>query len=119
MVSGEGDGSQTLCPHSGTRKLGFSSCSPPSKGGCNGPSLLWAEGPGNCTSTGGAMGARVGGFGGGGCWSNRSTGEGSCRIDGFSGMDLSSSASFFLTARTCAVGLRKRKAFTHEGGVLH
>ena len=61
------------------------------------------------------MGARVGRFGGGGCWSNRSTGEGSCRIDGFSGMDLSSSASFFLTARTCEVGLGKERLLPMRG----
>jgi hypothetical protein len=65
------------------------------------------------------MGERVGRFGGRGSWSNRSAVEESWRIRSFSDSDLSSPVSLFLTARTCAVGLRKRKAFTHEGGVLH
>ena len=117
MVSGEGDGSQTLCPHSGTRKLGFSSCSPPSKGGCNGPSLLWAEDPGTSTCTGGAMRVRVGRYGGGSSWSNRSAVEGSWGID-FSDPDPSSCASFFLMDKTCEVGLGERKTFIHGCGLV-
>ena len=51
------------------------------------------------------MRVRVGRYGGGGSWSNRSAGERSWRIDFFSGLDPSSHASFFLMARTCEMGL--------------
>jgi hypothetical protein len=61
------------------------------------------------------MRVRVGRYGGGGSWSNRSAGERSWRIDFFSGPDLSSRASFFLTARTCEVGLRKERLLTLRG----
>jgi hypothetical protein len=62
------------------------------------------------------MGARVEGYGGGRSWSNRSTVEGSWRIDFFSGLDPSSSFSFYLMARTCEVGLVGKRAFIHDGG---
>jgi hypothetical protein len=42
--------------------------------------------------------------------------EGSWRIDFFSGLDPSSCVSFFLTATTCEVGLRERKAPMGGGG---
>ena len=63
-----------------------------------------------------SMRARVGGYGGGGSWSNRSAVEGSWRINFFSGPDLSSLSSFFLKARTCEVGLGEIKAFISEWG---
>jgi hypothetical protein len=60
------------------------------------------------------MKARVGRYGGG-FWSNRSAGEGSWRIDFFSCPDLSSRAPFFLTARTCEVGLGKERLLSMRG----
>jgi hypothetical protein len=90
---------------------------PPSgKGGYNSPGPIWAKDPGASAGSGGAKGARVGGCGGVGSWSNRSIVEGSWRIDFFSGPDPSSHVSFFLKARTFEVGLGERKAFIHEGG---
>jgi hypothetical protein len=63
----------------------------------------------------GPWGARVGRFGGRGSWSNNSLVEESWRTRSFSGLDLSSQTSFFLTARACEMGPGKRKAFTNKG----
>jgi hypothetical protein len=76
------------------------------KGRYNGPGPIWTEDPRACTGAGRAMGSRVWGYGGGGSW----------RIDFFSGPDLSSHVSVFLTTRTCEVGLEERKAFIHGRG---
>lgn len=89
---------------------------PSSKGGCNGSGLTWAEDPRTSTGAGGAMGARLWRFGGGGSWSNRSAVEDSWRIKSFSGPDLLSHASFFLVTRTCKVGLGKARLFIYEDG---
>jgi hypothetical protein len=63
---------------------------------------------------GGATGARVGGYGGGGSKRNRSTVEGSWRID-LSGPDLSSHVSSFLTAQTFQVGLGGKERLLSMG----
>jgi hypothetical protein len=59
-------------------------------------------------------GGKRGGYGGGGPWSSRPDVEGSWRIN-FSGPVISSHVFFFLTARSCEVGLGERNAFIHEG----
>jgi hypothetical protein len=61
-------------------------------------------------------GGKGGGYRGVGSWSNMFAVEGSWRIDFFSGLDPSSCVSFFLTATTCEVGLRERKAPMGGGG---
>ena len=61
------------------------------------------------------MRVRVGRYGGGGSWSNRSAGERSWRIDFFSGRDLSSRASLLLTTRTCEMGFEKEKLLSMMG----
>jgi hypothetical protein len=61
---------------------------------------MWAKVPGAGAVTVRVMWARIGGYGSGGSWSNRSAVEGSWRINFFSGMDPSSHTSFFLMART-------------------
>lgn len=68
---------------------------PSSKGGYNGSGSIWAENPGAGVGAGGAIGARVGGYGEGGSWSIRSPVEGSWGIDFFSGLDSASHVSFF------------------------
>ena len=103
-------------PMAGRESWGSLPAPPSSKGRYNGPSPTWAENPRAGASTGSTRGARVGGHGEGGSWSNRSIFEGSWRIDFFSGLDPSSHASFFLMARTCEVGLRERKVFIYESG---
>ena len=89
---------------------------PSSKGEYNDPGSIWAEDPGASGRAGRAMEARVGGYGEGAPWCNRSAVEGSQRIDFFSGLDTSSRASFVLKARTCEMGLGKERLLSMKGG---
>ena len=77
MVSGEVI-LRLWVPMAGPGNLGLLQLLPPVKwGGYNGPGPVWAEEFKAGAGTGGAMGERVRGYGGGGSWSNRSIVAGS------------------------------------------
>jgi hypothetical protein len=85
--------------------------------GYNDKGPILAEGPRVSTGTGRTIRARVGGYGGGRSWQQEGLGGSTS-----SQVWISSSVSFFLTARTSEVDLEERKAFILEAGdgaVLH
>jgi hypothetical protein len=81
--------------------------------------LVPVAGQGSCVSPpalpSGKGVSRVGGYGGGGSWSNKSAVGWSWQMDFFSGPDPLSCVSFFLTARTCEGILGKERFLSVRG----